>query len=207
MSQTTPVAQTAESTPVSTEGYQAYTPKPEDSISTPTRPVITGNETEAELDEMNKSLGYSVVDLNPTKAIPEQTSNVDLGDKGWMNPQVETTPRPSIEQQLDALDTAQNAPTKTIPEQIVPTKTIPEQNVPKQSIPEQNAPTNAESIYNQSAETTASSMPTTAPIINNISSPTTNVVGGGKSSKLPMANVKHEESSVLKMFESRQKFI
>jgi hypothetical protein len=53
---------------------QGYTPKAEDSISTPTRPIITGNETESELDAMNKSLGYSVVDLNPTKATPEVAS-------------------------------------------------------------------------------------------------------------------------------------
>ena len=153
------------------QGYQGYTPKPEDSISTPTRPIITGNETEAELDAMNKSLGYSVVDLNPTKATPEQASNVDLGDKGWMNPQVETTPKPSISQQLDNLDAEQL-------------------KLPSRVTPEVSPPSQAESIYNQSREnagitssTSAGSNVINAPTINNNSNTTkTSVI------KLPVRN-------------------
>ena len=123
------------------QGYQEYTPKPEDSIATPTRPVITGNETEAELDAMNKSLGYTVEDVaKPSKANPLTV-------------------------------------------------------VPK----------TADSIYNQSAETTSSSTPAAAPVINNISAPNNTV--NNSSSKSPMKiDVKNPESSVNNMFEGRQRF-
>ena len=123
------------------QGYQEYTPKPEDSIATPTRPVITGNETEAELDAMNKSLGYTVEDVaKPSKANPLTV-------------------------------------------------------VPK----------TADSIYNQSAETTSSSTPAAAPVINNISAPSNTV--NNSSSKSPMKiDVKNPESSVNNMFAGRQRF-
>lgn len=123
------------------QGYQAYTPKPEDSIATPTRPVITGNETEAELDAMNKSLGYTVEDVaKPSKANPLTV-----------------------------------------------------------------VPRTADSIYNQSAETTSSSVNTTAPVINNISAPNNTV--NNSSSKSPMKiDVKNPESSVNNMFANRQRF-
>ena len=216
------------------QGYQEYTPKPEDSIATPTKPVITGNETEAELDAMNKSLGYTVEDVakphsqmtaeeiedarderefanlenkasqldktgltegkfeagelvkleQPTKATPE----VDLGDKGWINPQEETTPRPSIEQQLNNLDAQQ-----VTPEQ--PTKANPLTVVPR----------TADSIYNQSAETVPSASPSTVPVINNISAPNNTV--NNSTSKAPMKiDVKNPESSVNNMFAGRQRF-
>ena len=126
------------------EGYQPYTPKPEDAISTKIRPVITGNETEAELDAMNKALGYTVEDIKPTK------------------------------------------PTKANPLTVVPRT--------------------ADSIYNQSAETTSSSTPATAPVINNISAPNNTV--NNSSSKSPMkVDIKNPESSVNNMFASRQRFL
>ena len=137
----TPEATKPETTTPESQGYQAYTPTPEDSIATPTKPVITGNETEAELDAMNKSLGYTVEDVaKPSKANPLTV-------------------------------------------------------VPK----------TADSIYNQSAETTSSSTPAAAPVINNISAPNNTV--NNSSSKSPMKiDVKNPESSVNNMFANRQRF-
>jgi hypothetical protein len=50
------------------DGYQAYTPKPEDLVSTPTRPVIRGDESEAELDAMTKASGFTIE--NPKAVVP-----------------------------------------------------------------------------------------------------------------------------------------
>jgi hypothetical protein len=100
----------------------------------------------------------------------------------------EYTPRPSIEQQLNNLDAQQ-----VTPEQ--PTKANPLTVVPR----------TADSIYNQSAETTSSSTPAAAPVINNISAPNNTV--NNSSSKSPMKiDVKNPESSVNNMFASRQRF-
>ena len=139
--QVTPEGTKSEQVTPESQGYQEYTPKPEDSIATPTKPVITGNETEAELDAMNKSLGYTVEDVaKPSKANPLTV-----------------------------------------------------------------VPRTADSIYNQSAETTSSSTPAAAPVINNISAPNNTV--NNSSSKSPMKiDVKNPESSVNNMFASRQRF-
>ena len=76
---------------------------------------------------------------------------------------------------------------------------------PSKANPLTVVPRTADSIYNQSAETTSSSTPAAAPVINNISAPNNTV--NNSSSKSPMKiDVKNPESSVNNMFASRQRF-
>ena len=80
-----------------------------------------------------------------------------------------------------------------------------EQVTPSQANPLTVVPRTADSIYNQSAETTASSAPAGTSVINNISSPNTvNNNGSGKSSM--KTDIKNPETSVGKMFANRQQF-
>ena len=53
------------------DGYQAYTPKSEDLSSTPIRPVIRGDESEAELDAMTKASGFTIE--SPKAVVPSVT--------------------------------------------------------------------------------------------------------------------------------------
>jgi hypothetical protein len=88
-------------------------------------------------------------------------------DNGWMNPQVETTPRPSIEQQLNNLDAQQlnnldAQQSKFVkPEQLKPEQLIPTDNgwmnpqvetTPRPSIEQQLNNLDAQQVYQKSAE-------------------------------------------------------
>ena len=125
--------------PTKVESVKVEEPK----IVTPTKTKLEGSGSDYILAEQS----IATANLNKETA----------SDNGWMNPQVETAPRPSIQEQLNNLDAQQ---------QVEPTKVKPEQvdlgdkgwmnpqvdTTPRPSIEEQLNNLDAQQVYQKSAE-------------------------------------------------------
>ena len=128
--------------PTKVESVKVEEPK----IVTPTKTKLEGSGSDYILAEQS----IATANLNKETA----------SDNGWMNPQVETTPRPSIQEQLNNLDVEQSKFVK--PEQIKPKKPVdlgdngwmnPQvETTPRPSIQEQLNNLDAQQVYQKSAE-------------------------------------------------------